>query len=151
MTSGALRATGEIGGSLSIAIAKIAAEYAQVAAEAARLARGVITAPAQVVPTVAQSVGVIGEVAQAPQRFFHFERMSDPMLLIGDSAAEFAEESALLGVGGGQARYAKAWAITGGVVLLDAVVLVYYIQTRRRRHAAATDDWAYAMTSGEIE
>ena len=139
---------GEIGSSLTMFFTRAAAQYAEAAAAAARIARSVASFPGD---AMAGATNALESVVQTPQRLFHFERMSDPMLLIGDAAAAFAEESALLGTGGTQVRYAKAWGVTAAVVLVDAAVLVYYIQTRRRRAALAAGGWNYAMTGGEIE
>jgi hypothetical protein len=67
------------------------------------------------------------------------------LALIGDAAAAFSEESALLGSAISTGRYLKAWAITGAVVAFDAAVLVYWMHARRRRRNASAQMWSLAL------
>jgi hypothetical protein len=79
----------------------------------------------------------------APAKYFRFERLSNPMALIGDSLAAFGDESALLGSTLTNTRFTRAWAITAGVLAFDAAALMYFVASRKRRRAlAAMNEWS---------
>lgn len=90
-----------------------------------------------------------GEAARAAQTFFssdgpaprvfHFAHLGDPMMLLGDAIASFADESVALAaaaVEGSASRTTRAWAVTAAVVAIDAAVLAYWYRAGKRRAGA---------------
>ena len=70
------------------------------------------------------------------QRIYHLVRGANPMALLGDSAAVFADECARLeGIMARNVRL-KPWIVTAAAVAVDAVILTHYVHRRRRPHRA---------------
>ena len=91
-----------------------------------------------------------GSAAETMHRTFHFEQIGDPMTLIADAAATFADESALLGSVVANSRYTKAWAITFSVIAADAMVVLYWSRSHKRSRVTA-GTWSFEITGGEIQ
>ena len=114
----AIRAAGQI----------FSAAKDQLTAEAAQLARGLFSDAGQI------------------EREFHFQRLGNPLLMMGDAIAAFADENAIVGqtaraVGvAATSGHAKAWAVTAAVVCADAAILLHW--RRNRKRAAALDHLA---------
>jgi hypothetical protein len=121
---------------------RTAGAVGEVVADTAKVAAATPNVVASAVPAMGRA---LQSIVDDTQRTFHIERLSNPLALIGDAAAAFAEESALLGSAATGSRYLRAWSITGVVVALDAAVLVYWLHSRRRR-AIAHNLWSMDMT-----
>lgn len=143
-----IRPFGAMGGLFS----KTSITYAEAASLAARAARAVEVITADALPAMARTIGNVVQTAMAsPRQVLRFERMSDPMMLIGDAYAAFAEESSFVATAVARPNpYARAWNITGVVAAIDTAALVYWVQTRRRRRAEKAAKWAFEQAGGEV-
>lgn len=123
-----------------------AAAIAGVAANAVENARAVLPRAAEA--SAVTAVAAATAAAETPQRLFGYARLSLPYVLVADSIAAFAEESASIGSGlaaGGAEEAHPAppapWAFTLGVVAADAFALSYIHRKTLKHRAVRAAAW----------
>jgi hypothetical protein len=94
------------------------------------------------VPIVAEALAMIGPAIPSVdqgnavfsrKRIYHFAKLGNPMTLLSDAIASFAEESSRIPVlkQSSSARM-RAWSVTAAVLMIDAAALAWYRSRKRR-------------------